>query len=173
MKHVGTNRRRGERDKARDNESRVLTRIAELRRRKVEEFPPSEVEVRPTIFGNRVAAFESYPSVMYGLEPTKGWNRLLGVIPNEYRALIDDARTYTDFWVNLWLFGIVFLIEYVAFAVYVVGVFGTIWLPLFPWVPLIASGRYSKYRFSFRQCFSNMCQLAQASAVASANITAQ
>jgi hypothetical protein len=49
--------------------------------------------------------------VVYGLEAIQGWSRLAGVIPADFKAQIDDAKSETDFWVNIWflsllLFGI-------------------------------------------------------------------
>jgi hypothetical protein len=75
------------------------------------EFPDQAQYVLPTRFGNVLRAFEVYPRVVYGLEAIQGWSRLAGVIPADFKAQIDDAKSQTDFWVNIWflsllLFGI-------------------------------------------------------------------
>ncbi|HEX3129924.1 MAG TPA: hypothetical protein VH394_21505 [Thermoanaerobaculia bacterium] len=77
-----------------------------------EEFPDSVDLLMPTRFGNTVRAFEVYPRVMYGLEATSGWDRLLAVIPKEMQEIIDGLKAQMDFWVNLWFLGIVFSIQW-------------------------------------------------------------
>jgi hypothetical protein len=87
-----------------------------LMRIMVERFPDDERWLLPTPFGNIIRAFEVYSRVMYGLDAVPGWNRLLMVIPEENRGLVDDAKAQVDFWVNLWLLSIVALIEYLGFV---------------------------------------------------------
>ncbi len=65
-------------------------------------FPDHERFLLPTAFGNTIRAFEVYSRVMYGLDAIPGWDRLLAVIPKDYRELVDTAKAQTDFWVNLW-----------------------------------------------------------------------
>lgn len=85
---------------------------AKLMREKAERFPDDEKWLLPTAFGNTIRAFEVYPRVMYGLDAIPGWERLLAVIPKDYRTFIDDAKAQTDFWVNLWFFNLILLFEY-------------------------------------------------------------
>jgi hypothetical protein len=66
------------------------------------EFPHEERWLLPTRFGNAIRAFEVYPGVVYGLEGIDGWNRLLAVIPADFRNAIEDARALVSFWVHLW-----------------------------------------------------------------------
>jgi hypothetical protein len=74
-------------------------------------FPAREDELLPTAFGNAVRAFESYPGEMYGFEATRGWARLLAILPKEYRQVVDDAKSDVDFLVNLWFLSWVFAME--------------------------------------------------------------
>lgn len=90
-----------------------LVRRIELSQKKAERFPDAEGWLLPTAFGNTLRAFEVYPRIMYGLDAIPGWERLLTVIPKEYRTLIDDAKAQTDFWLNLWFLNLVFAFEYI------------------------------------------------------------
>lgn len=58
-------------------------------------------------------AFEIYSRIMYGLDAIPGWERLLTVIPKDYRALIDDAKAQTDFWINMWFLSLLLALEYI------------------------------------------------------------
>lgn len=87
---------------------------AKLSQQKAERFPDNERWLLPTAFGNTIRAFEVYSRVIYGLDAIPGWERLLTVIPKDYRTLIDDAKAQTDFWVNFWLFSLIFLFEYIT-----------------------------------------------------------
>lgn len=84
----------------------------------VESYPDKEDLVLPTAFGNALRAFEVYPRVMYGFEGIDGWPRILAVLPKDYRELIDDAKAQVDWWVNLGVMSLLFLIEfwYVVFS---------------------------------------------------------
>jgi hypothetical protein len=84
----------------------------------VESYPDKEGLVLPTAFGNALRAFEVYPRVMYGFEGIDGWPRILAVLPKDYRELIDDAKSQVDWWVNVGVMSLLFLIEFwcVVFA---------------------------------------------------------
>jgi len=97
-------------------------------REAAERFPDKEYYLLPTSFGNIVRAFEVYPRVMYGLDAIPGWSRLLSVIPNEYKVLVDDAKAQVDFWVNIWLFALIVLGEYFVFVLNVSQI-KSIWFP--------------------------------------------
>jgi hypothetical protein len=75
-------------------------RRARVVRELVQHFPEEE-HLLPTRFGNVLRAFETYPRVMYGLDDIPGWLRLAAVMPSDYRALVDDQKALTDFWLNL------------------------------------------------------------------------
>ena len=77
-----------------------------------QQYPDREDLLLPTMFGNTLRAFESYPRVMYGLEAVDGWIRILAVVPKEYRELIDDAKAQVDWWVNLGVVSLAFLFEF-------------------------------------------------------------
>ena len=87
-----------------------------LMRQLAEEFPDKEEYILPTPFGNVLRSFEIYPRVMYGLDSIDAWGRLLSVIPKDYLALMDAARSQVDFWVNLGLAFLMLLIEYEVLA---------------------------------------------------------
>lgn len=78
----------------------------------VESYPDSERLILPTAFGNTLRAFEVYPRVMYGFEGIDGWTRILAVLPKDYRELIDDAKAQVDWWVNMGVMSLLFLIEF-------------------------------------------------------------
>lgn len=118
----------------------LVDRRIELHRQRADYFPEQE-RLLPTAFGNAVRAFEDYPPDMYGVDSIVVWVRLLAVIPEDYRALIDTAKAQTDFWLNLWLLSILALIEYVAVLIYARDI-GMLWFPLlFALLVFIASSR--------------------------------
>jgi uncharacterized repeat protein (TIGR01451 family) len=81
--------------------ARLVTEWGRVLRRLMEEFPEKEALVLPTRLGNVLRAFERYPSVQYGMEVIHFWPRLVAVIPGEYAAAVDDARTSLVFLLNL------------------------------------------------------------------------
>ncbi|WP_127023515.1 hypothetical protein [Chroococcidiopsis cubana] len=91
----------------------ILNALAELKQKKVVRFPDNEAWLLPTAFGNTMRAFEVYSRVMYGLDAIPGWERLLTVIPKDYRTLIDDAKAQTDFWINIWFLSLLLASEYI------------------------------------------------------------
>jgi hypothetical protein len=93
-------------------------------------FPDQEGYLLPTAFGNTIRAFEVYPRVMYGLDAIPLWPRLLMIMSEEVRALIDAAKAEMDFWLNLWVVSLVLLAEYLALAVSTHNR-GNLWLLLF------------------------------------------
>ena len=99
-----------------------------LLRELAERFPDQEQWLLPTAFGNTLRAFEVYSRVMYGFEAIQGWNRLLLVIPMDYRDVIDSAKAQVDFWLNVGLLSVVFVFEYLGVAIYTHQI-GSVWLP--------------------------------------------
>jgi hypothetical protein len=74
---------------------------------------------------------------MYGMDAISGWNRLLAVIPKDYRQLIDSSKAQTDFWVNLWVLSWLIIGEYLVLFLLSIGLgnsnidnFQTIWVPI-------------------------------------------
>lgn len=100
----------------------------ELMQKSVQRFPDQERWLLPTSFGNTIRAFEVYPRVMYGLDSIPGWSRLLSVIPEDYRSLIDDSKVNVDFWVNICFLSIIFILEYFYLSISA-GQANLIWVP--------------------------------------------
>jgi len=94
---------------SRTKRNRIIRQLAE-------EFPDKEEYILPTPFGNVLRAFEVYPRVMYGLDSIDAWGRLLAVIPKDYLALLDAAKSQVDFWVNLGVAFVLLLVEYEVLA---------------------------------------------------------
>lgn len=117
--------------------------LTELTREFVESFPHEKDLVLPTAFGNTIRAFETYSNSMYGIDGIAGWNRLIAVIPNEYKSLLNAAIAETNFWVNFWFLSLVALFEYS----YLAFVFRSLPLP-FAFILVIAfvwlSSEYAK-----------------------------
>jgi hypothetical protein len=72
-----------------------------IKRKKAERFPDKEYLILPTSFGNTYRAFEIYPRAVYGIDAIPGWYRLLAVVPEDYRQLMDASRARVDLWVNV------------------------------------------------------------------------
>src|SRR5947209_9422506 len=90
--------------------SAQLTRLSE---ESAERFPELEELVLPTAFGNVIRAWEGYPWVMYGIDAIPGWDRLIYLIPENVRPLIEQDKAFMDFWLNVWLLNSVIFAEYV------------------------------------------------------------
>lgn len=115
-------------EEKKDVDPGLRSRRARLRRQIVTRFPDDERWVLPTPFGNIIRAFEVYPRVMYGLDSIPGWHRLIMVMPEEYRNLIDDAKVQVDFWVNLCFLSLAILIEYLGVVSHL-GELELLWFP--------------------------------------------
>lgn len=101
----------------RDLPAKLRMKRNTLMRQLAEEFPDREEYLLPTPFGNILRSFEVYPRVMYGLDSTDAWGRLLAVIPKDYLQLLDAAKAQVDFWINLELAILLLLVEYEVFAI--------------------------------------------------------
>jgi hypothetical protein len=112
----------------------VLTKLAQR-------FP-DEQWVLATSLGNIIRAFEVYPRIMYGLEDIQGWDRLLAVLPKNYITLIDDAKSRTDFWLNLTVLSFLALLEYAGLGIYTRR-FQAFWSP-----PLLAAAALVAYKLT-------------------------
>ncbi len=95
-----------------DPSPELLEERTELLHELAESYPDREDLLLPTPFGNTLRAFEVYPRVMYGLEGIDGWPRILAFVPKDYREQIDDAKAQVDWWVNLCVMSVLFLIEF-------------------------------------------------------------
>lgn len=98
--------------------TKVNLKRAEILRRKAARFPEQSQHILPTAFGNTFRAFEVYSSVIYGLDAIPGWFRLLGVVPPDYRALMDASRARVDLWINSSFLAILAIVEYTGFSIY-------------------------------------------------------
>lgn len=113
-----------ERDKysADDLPQNIRQKRNRIKRRKAQRFPDKPHLILPTSFGNTFRAFETYPRAVYGIDAIPGWYRLLGVVPAEYRGLIDAARARIDLWVNFSFLAALAILEYATFALVAKGV---------------------------------------------------
>ena len=82
----------------------------------VEMFPDKEDLLLPTSFGNIIRAFEVYSRIMYGLDAIPGWKRVITVVPENYRKLVDAAKAQVDFWINSWFLALLTLLEYIVLS---------------------------------------------------------
>lgn len=105
------------RTSSQDPPRKLVLKRNRLLREAVENFPDNAQWLLPTPFGNTIRAFEVYPRVMYGVEATTVWDRLLGVISKEHKVLVDGAKTSTDFWLNLGVLCAVTTVEVIAGAI--------------------------------------------------------
>jgi hypothetical protein len=101
-----------DRHDAGDDSEELLRQHDKLMEELAQQYPDREEFLLPTMFGNTLRAFESYPRVMYGMEAVDGWIRILAVVPKEYRELIDDAKAQVDWWVNLGVVSLAYLLEF-------------------------------------------------------------
>jgi hypothetical protein len=76
-----------------------------------EQFPSREDLILPTAFGNVLRAFEDYSLHLYGFEAIKGWSRLHGAMPKDFRELIGSNQASCDMWVSLWVVSVVLAAE--------------------------------------------------------------
>lgn len=104
----------------------------------VERFPHEEDLVLPTSFGNIIRAFEAYPLYMYGLDAIAGGNRILAVIPDDYRSLVDDSKVLVDFWLNLGFLSILSLLGYLGLGISQ-NMFEALWAPTLMVIIIIVS----------------------------------
>lgn len=70
------------------------------------QFPSHEGYVLPTRFGNAIAAFEDYSREIYGADPIPLWIHLNTVVPKEFQASVEDARTNVTFLMNVFAFSV-------------------------------------------------------------------
>jgi hypothetical protein len=85
-------------------------------------YPVDAGLVLPTRFGNVLRAFETYPRGVYGIEAIPTWLRLQGVVPKDYAALVNDARSTVDFFVNGWFLAVLLGVSAIARTVFALNV---------------------------------------------------
>lgn len=66
-----------------------------------QEFPQKETSLMHTRFGNRIRAFESYSSSVYGADAVMLWFSLSAALPKDYQEALNNARANVDFLVNI------------------------------------------------------------------------
>jgi co-chaperonin GroES (HSP10) len=89
---------------------REKKRLADVAYCLVQNFP-RERSLMPTRFGNIIRGFEEYSLIMYGFDAIPGFERLQVVASKEARDAIVTQKTQVDFWLNLWICGIVVVCE--------------------------------------------------------------
>lgn len=69
------------------------------------DYPPSESNVLPTLFGNRIRAFELYSNDLYGADGVTLWPRLSTILPAQVESAINDAQAQVNLMMNIcvWL----------------------------------------------------------------------
>lgn len=72
----------------------------ELDKQFLNDFPGKENLVLPTRLGNVIRSFEYYPDREYGIDAVTIYPRLVAKIDKDYAAIIDDAKTSLDFFIN-------------------------------------------------------------------------
>jgi hypothetical protein len=65
------------------------------------DYPPSEGNVLPTLFGNRIRAFELYPNDLYGADGVTLWPRLSTILPAQVESAINEAQAQVNFMMNI------------------------------------------------------------------------
>lgn len=89
-----------DRSKAEERLAQVVSRLTRLWSDRRVRFPDNEEFVVPTRLGNVIAAFECYPRIQYRIDSVALWPHLVAVIEARYAAVIDDAKTSLDFFIN-------------------------------------------------------------------------
>jgi len=78
----------------------IRGRLDPLARQLNNEYPSDRVLILPTRFGNVLRSFETYPLRQYGIDAIVFWPRLVRVADKETLAVVEDARSAVDFFVN-------------------------------------------------------------------------
>ncbi len=82
----------------------------------VTEFPSDQNFLLPTRFGNAIRAFEGYSKQVYGADSIPLWVHLTTVIPKEFQASLEDARTQVSCLLNIMFFAaIIFVLSIFRF----------------------------------------------------------
>jgi hypothetical protein len=88
---------------ARDRWNRIRTEVLGEYTTEMEalrhKYPPTRW-VMPTRLGNAIRSFYYYPKREYGIDAIEMWPRLVLQIDKDYAAIVDDAKTSFDFFIN-------------------------------------------------------------------------
>jgi hypothetical protein len=95
---------------------RDMEQLGVIRWTLARDFPHEEALIMPTRFGNIVKAAEVYSLVIYGIDSSYGWSRLVAVVPGDYMKFFEDEKAQMDFWINSSLNGMLCAILYAGFA---------------------------------------------------------
>lgn len=87
-------------------------------RRFNERWPSRRRLVLPTRFGNVICSAETYALEVYGVDSIAVWPRMQALFSKDFQALVDDARAQIDFFINLWVFSVLFAAIAIARIVY-------------------------------------------------------
>ena len=64
-------------------------------------FPRDPADTEPTAFGNVLAAGDDYPRLVYAMEPSHWWPRLLPLLPADFQDLLRSLETPMRAMLNL------------------------------------------------------------------------
>ena len=117
-------------------------RYIKLLTRRRYNFPSNPGHILATSFGNVIRAFEVYSYEVYGLDSIPVWTRIIAVVPNAYRDILNDVKSRVNFAVNTFYLSIVFSLEYICYSVATKST-PCIWMPF---AGLIVT--WTAYRFS-------------------------
>jgi len=73
-----------------------------------ENYPANLDDVLPTQFGNVLRAAEDHAIQRYGFDGVTFWPRLIHIIPDSYKAVIDSTRNELSFLVNMSILSLIF-----------------------------------------------------------------
>ena len=80
-------------------------------------YPYDREELLPTSFGNIFRAFESYPTIRYGIDSIIIWPRLINVIPSDFSDSLEKANNSIVFFLVSSTFAFIFGSEYLAIGI--------------------------------------------------------
>ncbi|MGA8576556.1 MAG: hypothetical protein WB609_12845 [Candidatus Cybelea sp.] len=78
-----------------------IRQLEKLRYYLARTYPGTLGEIKPTLFGNVIRAFEFYPENIYGADSITIWPRLASVLPKEFQETLNAARAPVDCLVNV------------------------------------------------------------------------
>jgi hypothetical protein len=95
---------------AKTNKRQALTERRDLSRR----YPLNSSLILPTRLGNILRSFEHHPRHLYNIAPISGWARLVAVIPDNFRGLIEEQEANVTFLLNVILVILILGCEFFA-----------------------------------------------------------
>jgi hypothetical protein len=91
-------------------------KYTELLRKRLSSFPPKRENILATAFGNTIRSAEMYSLEVYHMDAIPLWPRILAVVPEEFRVVIEDAKSHMDAAVNIFYLSIVIGVESIIVA---------------------------------------------------------